>query len=236
MLAVAAWALPHAIGFGFETEAQLLLWERLRYPGTVAAPVLYLLFSLQYAGYDRWVSTRTIAGLSAVPLVTIVIVWTGPELGLFWTAIDVDTAFGTSVLAPEYGPWYWINLAYLYAVTATGLTVYASLVLKAGAIYRKQALVMFLAGALPLLANATRMFGFVSSPAVDFTTVGLAATGVLFAVTLFYLDLLQLRPVARERLLEQLEDGVIVIRPCGLVRDHNPIAATLFQDLLSTYL
>lgn len=83
MFAAAAWAIPHAISFGYTDPATVAFWHRARYFGTTAAPLLYLVFALKYAGYERWLSRPFNVGIAVVPAITILVVWSNPYQGLF---------------------------------------------------------------------------------------------------------------------------------------------------------
>lgn len=230
MFAVAAWALPHAISFGYASVERVSFWSRMRYPGVVVAPVAYLILALRYAGYDRWLSRRVYAVLAVVPATTVVIVWTNPS-GLFWQSLSVAQVGRASVLVEEVGPWFWVNLGYLYVVTLVALAALGAAITRLGPLYRKQTVVMFVAGLVPLVTNAAVEFGLGPDPMVDITTTALAVTGLAFALALFHFDLLEVRPVARERLFDQLDDGVVVVGPDGRIRDINPTAARILGDV-----
>ncbi|MDR5674717.1 histidine kinase N-terminal 7TM domain-containing protein [Halalkaliarchaeum sp. AArc-GB] len=231
MFAAAAWALPHGVALGYSSVEQVAFWHQLRYPGTVLAPVAYLVVALRYAGYERWLSRRSYALLSIVPAITITAVWTNPSHGLFWESLSIATVGGASVLVPEFGPLYWISLGYLYSITVLGLVVYAIAIARSGSVYRKQAVLLFVAAFVPLATNVAMNFGMGPEPTVDLTTTALAVSGLVFALALFYFDLLSLRPVARDRLVEALEDGVVVVGPDGEVRDFNPVAGRIFDGI-----
>jgi signal transduction histidine kinase len=231
MFAVTAWAIAHAISLGFSTVETVVLWNKLRYPGTVFGPVLYFVVALYYAGYDRKLTRGAYAALAVVPLVTIAVVWTNQYHGLFWESVAIAPVGSARVFVPEYGPWYWIDLGYLYLVTALGLGVFAHEMLRSERVYRKQAGMMFVGGLVPLAVNGATTVGIGPEPTVDFTTSALAVTGLTFALALFRLDLLDIGPVARDRLLDQLDDGVVVLGPEGLIREFNPVAERILGDL-----
>jgi len=231
MFAVAAWAIPHATSFGAESVSEAVLWSRLRHPGAVLAPVAYLLFAIRYAGYDRWLTRRLYSVLLIVPVITLVVLWTNQAHGWYWRSLELVTVGRAAVLVPEYGLWYWINLGYLYSVTLVALALLANVALRSGSIYRKQASVMFVGGAVPLLVNIVMNSSIGPEPMVDLTTTALAVTGVTFALALFRFDLLAVQPVARDRFIDELDDGVVVIGPDGLVKDYNPTAAKILDGI-----
>lgn len=227
MVAVAAWAVPHAISFGFTDVDMVSFFTRLQYFGIVVAPTAYLVFSLRYAGYERLLTTRVYALLAVVPILTVIVVWTNAHHGWFWEGVSAAVVLGATILDPVYGPWYWINLGYLYLVTITALTVLGLVAYRSGPIYRKQAMAMFAAGVIPLSVNGLVNFTDVAALEVDLTTTALALSGILSAVALFHLDLISVRPVARDRVIDELDDGVVVVGPAGRIRDFNPTASAI---------
>lgn len=231
MFTTAAWAIPHAVSLGFTSVEQVAFWHRLRYPGTVVAPVAYLVVALKYAGHDRWLSTRVYTLLAIIPVATIAVVWTNQFHGLFWDSLAIASVNGASVFVPEFGPWYWLNLGYLYLLTLVSLVVLGNTVVRSGPIYRKQAVLMFIGGAAPLTANLIANFGVGPEPTVDFTTTVLALSGLTFALALFHFDLLEIRPVARDLLVEELDDGVVVVGPDERIRDFNRTAARILEGI-----
>lgn len=231
MFAVTAWAVPHAISLGFATLERVTFWNQLRYPGTVFAPVLYLVVALKYAGYDRELSRRVYAGLALIPILTVLTVWTNQFHGLFWESLSIATVGGASVLVPKFGLWYWANIGYLYLITVSGLGIFAREVLRSSRVYRKQAGMMFIGGVVPLAVNVAIVSGVGPDPSIDFTTIALTLSGLTFGLALFRLELLEIRPIARDRLLDELEDGVVVVGPNGRIRDFNPTAERILGDL-----
>jgi len=231
MFGVTAWAIPHAVALGFTDLGAVAFWSRVQYPGIVIAPVAYLVVALRYAGHDEWLSGRTYIALAIVPAITTVIAWTNPVHGLLWEEVAMARTWNASVFTPVYGPWYWVNLGYLYLVTLVGLFLFGKVIVDAGRIYRKQAGLMFFGALVPLVTNMANTLGVPAEPAIDLTTVALTITGVTFALVLFRFDLIDVRPIARDRLIEELDDGVVVVGPDGRIRDFNPTAETVLGDI-----
>lgn len=230
LFGIAAWALPYGVSLTCGTLDCVLFWQRLRYPGTVAAPVAFLVVALRYAGYERWCTRRVYGLLAIVPAASVLVVWTNPLHGLFWQSTGIARVAGVTVLTETFGLFRPVFLVYLYAVVAAALLVLAVTVVRSGPIYRKQALLLFVGGLVPLLTNAANWFASGSNTRVNLTAAAMTVTGVSFALALFRFDLLTVRPVAREQLVDDLDDGVIVVGPRDRIRDINPAAAAVFPD------
>jgi hypothetical protein len=164
LFAIAAWAIPHAVSLGYADVERVAFWHRLRYPGTVLTPVAYLVVAIRYAGYEQWLTRRSYAVLAIIPVLTVVAVWTNPYHGLFWRSLTVATVGNATVLVEEYGLWYWIDLGYLYLVTAAGLSLFGDVLVRSSPAYRKQSGLMFLGALVPLATNVVMNAGVAPEP------------------------------------------------------------------------
>lgn len=231
MFAGAIWAIPHGISFGFSDPKTVEIWFRFQYLGAVSTPILYLFVALKYASYEQWLSRKTTILLSIIPAITMVIVVTNPAHNLLWGEYTTAQFYNATVLRPEYNIWYFINLGYLYLVTAAALGVLASVIVTKSRVYQKQATLVFLGGFVPLLTNILIEIGLGPRVMIDLTTTALAISGVIFALVLFKLDLLDIEPIAREELLKEIEDGMVVISSEGEIKDCNPAAERVFSKI-----
>jgi len=206
----AAWAIPHGISFGYSDRGIITFFYGFIVVGQNLVPLAYLVFALRYAGYDRWLSRRMIAALSVFPAITIASAWTTPVNDLLWQTVAIETVGSASIFAPEYGPWYWLNLAYVYILIATALVVFATVILRSEPIHRKQSLLMFVGGVAPTAINVPFSLGYRSFPEIDLTTTALAVSGLTFAAALFRYNFLDLSPAAYQNVSDIFGDGVLV--------------------------
>ena len=89
---------------------------------------------------------------------------------------------------------------------------------------------MVVLGALvPLFCNALTIFQISPFPRHDLTPLGLAISSALIAAALFWRDLLDLMPVARNAVVEYMHDGVVVLDSQNRVVDLNPAARTILH-------
>lgn len=231
MLAVAAWAIPHGVSFGFDDPARVALWHQLRYTGTVVAPMAFLVFALRYAGYDEWLSRPVYVLISVIPAIAVLGVATNPYHWLFWRSIGIERVAGTTLFTPEFGPLFWVHLTYLYAVAGLSLFILGHVAIRSGPLYRKQATLIFVGGMVPFSANISLYLGLLPAGTPDLTTTAFTISGITVALALYHFDLLEISPIAHDRLLAELDDGVVVIGPEGRIRDFNPVAADILGDL-----
>ncbi|RQG89102.1 PAS domain S-box protein [Natrarchaeobius halalkaliphilus] len=230
LCSAAAWAFPYGLSIGATSPETTLFWNRLRYPGTVVVPLAYFAVAMTYAGKREWFSRRLIGALSVVPLGMLVGVFTNRYHGYFWQSTSVTRVNETAIVAFDPGVLFWTNLLYSYALVGTGLALLIYTFFRSGPIYRKQSALLVVGGAAPLLTNIAVNVLTEPGSSVDFTMTALTISGGAFAVALFHFDLLDLRPVARDTLVEELDDAVIVADHEGTVVDVNGVGEAVLDD------
>lgn len=227
----AVWALPFALAFHSEELGQHLILQRIRYIGTVVVPVAYYIIAMRYAGNRRYIQPRILGPLAVIGGATLVLVWTNGVHGLFWQSVAVENIGGVWTTTFDYGPWFWIHLMWSYVLILVALGVLIREILLTEQHHRNQALIVFLGGAIPFGFNVVYFVDIGVGGAIDLTPIAIAIGGSIVGLGLLLLELVELRPVARDQVIEQLHDGVIVLDMNEQIRDSNPVA----QDILTSY-
>ncbi len=217
-----------------------LFWNRVVYVGIAVVIPAWVAFALSYTGNEEYVTPWTVGGLAVVPVATIVLAWV--DSTLLWEQVVVaDTASGFRV--EEFGPVFAAHAAYTYAATLAGIVLLLVLLYRRGGLYQGQAAAILVAAVVPLAANVLYLGQFTP---VDVTPIGFAATGVALLFALVRLELMNLTPVARSTVVDNIDDGVIVLDSDDRVVDINPVAEEILgvdeeaigthaRDLLDRY-
>ncbi|HVM96161.1 MAG TPA: ATP-binding protein, partial [Candidatus Acidoferrales bacterium] len=127
------------------------------------------------------------------------------------------------------GPVFWIN--YGYALTlgpiSAGLLFWASLF--APRAYRRQARIVLLAGS-PAGATAVLFAaGMRILPDQDITPFFLSFAGLICSIALWRDSLLDIVPIMRHAVIENMADGLLVLDPSSHIVDANPAALRVLQ-------
>src|SRR5512139_1027888 len=59
-LATMMWALGYALEIAGTDLSTKLFWAKVQYIGIVTVPLCWLIFALEYAGHDRWLTPRAL--------------------------------------------------------------------------------------------------------------------------------------------------------------------------------
>lgn len=230
MLSIAIWSVCLGFEYSLTSIPNIFLFAKIEYLGLVSAPIFLLWFAAEFFGQRKLEPQPWHAALWAVPLIIVALAFTNEFHHLIWTDLSLRLDSGTHRPVFEHGPWFWLFVAYNYLILmiASGLIIRSALKLRH--IFRSQALAMVIALPFPWLANILYVFKL-PAPGLDFTPVGLGITGTILVWAMHRLQLFDLAPVAREQVVEWLDDGLVVFNRQRQLVDLNPAAERLLGRL-----
>ncbi len=236
MILVSYWALTYGIQLLRPSLGYQLFWDGMQYAGGFFAAVAFLSFTLHYTGHEHLLTRRRLAGLLLVPLVTSVAVWI-PGLQELVRADATLVEVGASQIAHiSYGPLFPLAVGYSYVLIAVGLGLLVSTAVRAPGLYRKQATLITLGALVPIVGSVVTYALDVT--VIDLTPVALSAFGATFALALSRYRLLDVVPLARNEVIRQIDDGMVVTDERGQLVDINAAARDILgvSDVIGTQL
>jgi PAS domain S-box-containing protein len=229
MVGVVVWCVGDAVQYGATGMSAYRLWAAVSVVGSTVVPTAALVFALQYAGFDRWMTRRSVALLAVEPAVTLLLLATNRTHNLMWRYTGEMTFEPVTNATTMAGPWWTLHLVYTYAVVAAAIGAICLFALRSRGVYRRQAGLIVLGGLVPLPMNVLWLVSASPIQGVDLSSVAFAVSGVFYAVALYRYDLLDLTPVASHLVVEDLRDGVVAVDRQGRVADVNPVARRLLS-------
>ena len=226
LAAIAQWNASYALQISSTSLGAKIVFSNLLYIGVVSVPGLWLIFALQYTGRVERLSPR-IWLLAIEPLAIVVLAWTD-LLGIFRT-LTLDLSGEFAVLSIEYGPVFWVHAGYSYLLLLIGALLLGPVLFQAPFLYRRQAWTVLVGVLAPWLGNALYISGLSPFPHLDLTPFGFIVLGAAVGFGLYRFRLLDALPIARESVIEDLGDGIIVLDPRDIVVDINPAALSMLD-------
>jgi len=234
LLGAVVWSKAYAIELAAQSVPVAAVWSGIKFAGVVTVPAALWVFVRQYTR-RRPLTRRTLLLLMVEPVLVLLLLAV-PATSWLIHSYPPDAGSGSGPIVAESGPLLWVHAAYSWGLLTVALVQFAARVGRVGPPYRRQAAVVLAASLLPLVGNIVYNVGLVSVDPAPFLFV-------IFSLVLvwgvFRLRLLDLVPVARGRVVEQMPDGVIVLDASGRILDVNPAAADLLgarvPDLVGRY-
>ena len=225
MLAAAEWSLAYAFSLASPTLQSKLFWVKVRYLGIVLVPWAWLVFALLQTGLERWVTRGSLALLTAEPVVILLLVWTNEWHGLYWESVSVEATKALEGISVTYGPLFWSHVIYSYLLVTFGSLLLARAAIRSPRPYRKQSIALLIGAVVPLLGDIMSTFGLIpKAPWLDVTPFLFVLTGAAMLWGVFRLRMLDIVPIARDAVIENMKDGLLILDSESNIIDMNPAA------------
>lgn len=195
-------------------------WLYVTYLGVVVIPPAALVFAMQFSELNEWVKTPLLIGLSVVPVFVLILMATDAYHNLFFGG---HTTENIGIIS-NAGPVFWANTIYSYILILISMIVFIRRFRQATGIYRKQLGVIIIGLGFPWINSIIFLSGFSPFPNADNTPFSFTLTGLAFTYALLRYRLLDVLPVARSALIENMNDGVVVLDAQNRLVDFNPAA------------
>jgi PAS domain-containing protein len=234
LLAAADWIMGYALELASVDLPAKFFWDKLQFIGICIIPTAWLVYTLQYTGREKWLKRRTIALLSIVPLIFLLLIFTNEAHGLIWHRVWLDTDGPFSVKRSTYGVGLWAYAAYSYILVLIGIFLLVQALVRSGHLYRWQASALLFVVFTPWLVNAVLdLSGLNPFPHLELTPFALGLTVPIVAWSLYRLWLRDIVPMARDTVIEGMRDAVMVLDAHNCIVDLNPAAQHLIGCTVS---
>ncbi len=225
--AIAIWAAGYALEIAGADLATKLFWGQVQYLGIALTPYLWLMFVLAYTQQFYSWDWRKWRWLALLPLTTIGLAFTTHWHGLIWTTTFIKASGTFSVLGVAHGAWFWIHFVYSYVFLLVGAIILLYAIRRGQGLYRAQIVAVIIAVSSPWLSNAIYFAGLSPLPGLDLTPFAFTITLIALAWGIFGYRLGDVAPIARDLIIEGLQEGMIALDSRGRIVDINPAAARL---------
>jgi PAS domain S-box-containing protein len=226
-VSLAVWSCGYAMELSSLTLSTALWWVRLEYVGIVSAPVAWLWFAAEYTDSFTWLNRRRVWLLGIVPVLTMVMMLTNDVHRLFWQSITLSRNGLLTVFDSTPGLWFWVHTAYSYLCLLAGTFFIIRFIWRTPQRFHRQISALILSVAAPLIGNVIYLSGFSPWGKLDLTPFAFAVSLAMLAWNLFRLRMFEIRPIARDMVLQSMSDGIMAVDEHGWVVEVNRAAAAL---------
>ena len=219
-LANAIYSFFYTFEISFKTLEEITWFYRFEYFGIPFLSTYYLLFSLHFSGRSRWLTTRNKLILFAIPVTTLVLVFTNGYHHFFYSEVRMNLNGPFPSFSFDAGVWYYIHQFYVLISMLLSLLFLGKMLKGAAPIYRIQLWFLLLATIFPFLgylAYQMHLIPFGIDP-VSFT---FTLTGIIVYIALIRFKLFDLVPIVRSELFDKTLDGVLVFDLTDRLVDYN---------------
>ncbi len=232
MVALTLWSLIYGMQLGATHVSLAWFLQGLTLGVAGFVPVLWFAFVLELLELEGWLSRHRLGGLVLEPVLFFALAVTNGLHGTVWTDLEVLTTELGVIGALAFGPLYYAHIVFAYAIVGIGVLMIAARLLRVSARRRGQHALLLLAVFPPFLSHISYTLEASPIAGLDVTPFVFALSAIIFGFAIFRFSLLDRSVLARERALEEMGDGVIVVDGDGRVEDINAIARRVLEPTL----
>ncbi len=212
----------------YTTKAILL---NITYLGITIIPAAWLVFVITYTGREHWINRRVIQFFAIEPILVQLMIITNGHGGLFWTETYLFTNEGIIDVKLVAGAGFWFHAAYSYVLLVLGVYWLIRAMIKAPHLYRGHIFLLLVAAFAPWIANIIYVLQLSPLPSyVDITSLAFTISVMAVGWTLYRSHLVDIIPVARDVIVENMDDGILVLDTNNRVVDVNSAFANLIKQ------
>lgn len=223
LLTMAIWAGANGLLLETKDPNLQITWLNLVTFGAIMGTPAFWAFGVEFTNHKHWLTTRNLILIGAIPVISVLLGWTSEYHNLFYAERNLSANALTGEWDFKTGPFYGVYLTYSYVVVLFTLGIIFRAYRHSASLYRRQIFVILLGSLIPLLGNIiyNLFVGAGEGRNIDPTPLLFIIMGCVFTFGLVQYRLFDLVPVARHALVENMQDGVIVVDSQNRILDAN---------------
>jgi GAF domain-containing protein/PAS domain-containing protein len=228
MVSIAVWSL----GYGLELiETDLsgkIFWAQVEIFGIASIAVFLYFFSAAYTGRNKLLSPQNQVLIWIVPSITIFLTWLPQARFLIWETTTIGSSSGLTYLATDFGNWFWLQTAYSYTLIGIASVFMFLEAFHSPRPYNIQAGIVLVGIVFPWTGSFIYLSGIFLS-GIDLTPFAFVPTVLIFVWGIMRYRFLDILPMPSSNILQELQEGVIVLDIRHRILYLNSMAEQLLQ-------
>lgn len=220
------WSLADGVRASATTADLVLFWNSFSYVGAAFTPPAAVLFVAAYTDSNEWLRPRRFGSIVAISVIMVPIALT--NVGDLWrTGAVVRPESSPPVITDEvFGIAHVLWIAYVLVgiVPLLYVLLYRAYRRVESELFRRQILFTTLAVSAPSVGSALFVVGLTP---VDLTPFGFTLFAVAVTVAIVRYQVLDIVPIARDTVVENVDAGVVVLDYDDRIVDANEHAKRL---------
>ncbi|WP_268807890.1 histidine kinase N-terminal 7TM domain-containing diguanylate cyclase [Metasolibacillus fluoroglycofenilyticus] len=196
--------------------------------GIAVTPPLGLLLIMQYLGFR--VTKKVFIGLLIIPIITLLMVATNDYHYLHYKIFEFDAALGKPYIYQEIGLWYSIHGAFIFASMLVAFFLLLFHWKETDKVYRPQLIALMGSQFLPMTMAFIYSLGL-TPDGFDPVPAVLVISSLLFLWAIRSSSLFRNMPVAKDRIFNSINDGVVVLDDHHRLIEFNQACSQMFPQL-----
>lgn len=218
-----AWIITNVFQLVSSDLLTAMTWGKIEYIVISPIPILWLILVLRLTNSEQLLTRRNLLLLALIPVASLIVLLTNDLHGLFISQAHLEYRDSVANLSTEAGPVMIIAYLYGYILVLFGAVHFArSLLYVRG--YRWQASIVLFGFVLTVGANILDWSRLNPIPQFKLTPLALVFSIPVWVVTILHARRADIVPIARSKVIQIMQDAVLVLDTENRLIDMNPAA------------
>ena len=227
MAVVSYWAIFVALESMATSQQSKIIFSKISYPAVLVTPVLMYLFVRRFTGHRFKMRFIQVTPFFVVPFITLLLCWTNELHGFIWSGFSTINS-STNLMVYNHGLAFWIgSFGYSYVMLALASYELIKYIFSNKSTFRSQGWLLLVGALIPWLGSLLAALKLNIVEGFDLTPSSLGFAGIFFIIAILNFRLLDLVPIAREALMKNVNEGILVLDDLDQVQDINAFAEQL---------
>ena len=228
MISIGGWALFSGLEAASVPIPVKITWAKMQYIEIAFIAAFWLLLSLQYTHQDHRISNWWVVMLMIIPVLTIYIGITEGKYHWLWdTIIPTSNSPGASLIF-THAWWFFVSEVYFYLQIIIGVFILIRRTIAPPKSSGARALLLLIGLIPPLFCNLIYQLQLIGG--INFQImlmVGLIISGMIYFWGIYYFQLLEYSSLARDVIIDNMSEGVIVLDRRDRIYNINTTALSM---------
>jgi diguanylate cyclase (GGDEF)-like protein/PAS domain S-box-containing protein len=226
MWIAATWALLYGLEISVTGLPLKLFILNITYIPSVLSALASLALALEYTGRKDWLTRRRLAIFLSVSLVFLLFAFTS-QSHQFWR-YDYRLIWSSSipVIVASKGPMYWAYVLYMLGMSFAAVAILLTS-LRYRALYFRNTIALTAGILIPVVTGILYVLGLTPIHGLDWVPTSFILVGALYIWAVLQGRLFDVVPIARNTIIDNMDDIFIVVNNRGNIVDFNIAAQTI---------
>lgn len=225
---LAFWGVMVTLGYAAKPLSLKIFFAVLDAWGYRTADAFLILFALCFAGYEHIAEKKWMKAIAVFHVLShALMASTNQWHGLIWKDFIPQA---NNVILFVHGPAMALTVITGYSFALIDMTLFVIASFRGSNIIKRQARLLITAFLVQVFLNVAYNLDLFGMPGVDWTSVASAFTNIFVLWALSGQKLLDINPIARNKLINNLSDGMIALDLKNRIIDINRSAAAILGN------
>ncbi len=222
------WLAALAFEIGADTLSGKIFWNKIQNIGVLTVPIAW------HIGSQAFLTTGSKAHFRKIFVLVfysigLLLIATNDLHSLIWYDNQMNPAdpFGELIFTTGIGFWFLIIIS--FSLVVISVIPFFRNAMNYRNLYGKQAIVLIMTALLPIIGSYFDIFRISLIPTLEMVPVAILFVAILNIGLDKQLQVGDIVPVVREIIIDNINDGIIVLDSQDIILDHNPTASQIIM-------